>query len=258
MISNVLKYKDLIIYKSWADLRAEARRYYISYAWWIIEPMFEMVVFYLVFNVLMSRGGPNFVQFLLIGLIAWKWFGTTVHRCGNSIIGARALILQTSLPKIIFPTVFILTDTFKAILSAGLILVVLILSGFLPNVTYFALPALFVVQLLLIMAVGYSLAALVPYLPDLGILISHLLRMLFFVSGIFWDPNTISSDKHRALFFLNPIGLLINDYRGILLHGRWPEPVPLIVIAAVAIVITATAARFIHLKEALYPRMISQ
>ncbi|MBI5896301.1 MAG: ABC transporter, partial [Desulfobacterales bacterium] len=108
MISNVLKYKDLIIYKSWADLRAEARRYYISYAWWIIEPMFEMVVFYLVFNVLMSRGGPNFVQFLLIGLIAWKWFGTTVHRGGNSIIGARALILQTSLPKIIFPTVFIL------------------------------------------------------------------------------------------------------------------------------------------------------
>jgi lipopolysaccharide transport system permease protein len=258
MISTLIKNKDLILYKSWAELRAEARRYYISYAWWILEPLFEMIVFYLVFDVLMSRGGPNFVQFLLIGLIAWKWFGTTVQRCGNSIMGAKGLILQTSLPKIVFPTVFILTDTFKAIISAGLILFLLIISGFLPNVAYFALPALLVVQLLLIMAVGYSLSALVPYVPDLGILISHLLRMLFFLSGIFWNPDIIASDNHRTLFFMNPMALLIHDYREVLLHGRWPEPMPLITVTTIAIAIIAGASHFIHIKEAIYPRIINQ
>lgn len=258
MISTILKHKDLILYKSWAELRSEARRYYISYAWWIVEPLFEMTVFYLVFNVLMSRGGPNFVQFLLIGLIAWKWFGTTVQRCGNSIIANKGIIMQTSLPKIIFPTVFILTDTFKAIISAGLILILVIMSGFIPSLAYFALPALMVVQLLLIMAIGYSLAAVVPYFPDLGILISHLLRMFFFLSGIFWDPNNISNVLHRRLFFLNPIALLINDYRGILLHAKWPNPMPLLVISAVSTFIIAAASQFIHNRDTLYPRIISQ
>jgi lipopolysaccharide transport system permease protein len=258
MKSNILDYRDLIFYKAWADLRAEARRYYISYAWWIIEPILEMLVFYLVFSVLLSRGGPNFVQFLLIGLIAWKWFAQTVQHCGNSITNAKGLILQTSLPKIIFPTIFIITDTFKACIASGIILVFLLGSGFSPNPAYLALPLLIAVQLLLITAVGYCLAAVVPYLPDLGILISHLLRMLFFLSGIFWDPNNIISETYRELFFLNPMARLINDYRGILLHERLPEPVPLLIIAIISVMVIVAAARFIRIRDTHYPRIVNQ
>jgi lipopolysaccharide transport system permease protein len=217
-----------------------------------------MLVFYLVFSVLLSRGGPNFVQFLLIGLISWKWFSSTVQHCGNSITNAKGLILQTSLPKIIFPTIFIITDAFKACIASGIILVFLFGSGFSPNPAYLALPLLIAVQLLLITAVGYSLAAVVPYLPDLGILISHILRMLFFLSGIFWDPNNIISEKHRELFFLNPMARLINDYRGILLHERWPEPVPLIIISIVSCMLILAAAQFIKVRDTRYPRIVNQ
>lgn len=258
MLLTVYTHKDLILYKAWAELRAEARRYYISYAWWILEPVLEMLVFYLVFAVLLSRGGPNFVQFLLIGLIAWKWFQTTVQRCSNSILGARGLILQTALPKIIFPTVIVVTDTFKASIAATLIVFFLLSSGFSPNITYLALPGLILVQLLLIMAVGYSVAAIVPYLPDLGILISHLLRMLFFLSGIFWDPSNIASERHRELFFLNPMARLIDAYRGILLHERWPDPLPFAGITAAAILIIFLVSGFIRKRDTLYPRIVSQ
>ena len=125
MFPEGCNHKDLICYKAWADLRAEARQYYIKYLWWVLEPILEMMVFYVVFGLLLSRGGPDFIQFLLIGLIVWKWFGTTVQHCGNSLMGAKVLINQTPLPKIIFPTVFILTDTFKAGIVCFLVCLIL-------------------------------------------------------------------------------------------------------------------------------------
>ncbi len=95
-------YWDLLFYKALADLRSEARRYYIAYLWWVIEPVLEMLVFYLVFAGLLKRGGPNFVQFLLVGLVVWKWFEITVKHCGFAIINSSGLHPASSaIPKIL-------------------------------------------------------------------------------------------------------------------------------------------------------------
>ena len=257
MISIIWHYRDLILYKAWADLRAEARQYYIKYLWWILEPLLEMMVFFVVFNVLLSRGGPDYIQFLLIGLIAWKWFGTTVQHCGNSLMGGKALIRQIALPKIIFPTVYVITDTFKTVIVSFLIVIVLFSSGYPPNETYLSLPLLFITQFLLIVAVGFTLSAIVPFFPDLSILVTLLLRVLWFLSGVFFDPSNISESKQK-LFFLNPMARLIRDYRGILMHQQWPDPIPLLIICCFSIFLIFMATRFMRNRETLYPRIVAQ
>lgn len=257
MIETIHRYKDLIFYKAWANLRSEARGYYVGYAWWIFEPAIEMLVFYLVFNVLFHRGESDFIQFLLIGLVVWKWFGTTVQHCGNSMMGAKVLIQQTALPKIIFPSVYLLTDTFKAAIVAVLVLILLFSTGYPPNPAYLALPILLITQFLLITAVGYTLAAIVPFFPDLGILVNLLLRMLWFLSGIFFNPRSISEAK-RDLFFMNPMARLIDNYRGIFLHQEFPKLKPLLVIACLSIIVIHLASNFISRRDTLYPRIVAQ
>ncbi len=130
------RHYHLILYKAWADLRSEARKFYLSYLWWILEPLFEMFIYYLVFAVLLNRGTPNFVQFLLIGLVAWEWFGTTVMHCGGSILGAKGLIQQASIPKFVFPTAAAVNDTFKAAIAMIMVEIFLLSSGFFPNIAY--------------------------------------------------------------------------------------------------------------------------
>ena len=53
--------RDIINYKTYAELKAEAQRYYLGVLWWLIEPVFYMLVFYFVFAVLFRRGTENFV-----------------------------------------------------------------------------------------------------------------------------------------------------------------------------------------------------
>ena len=126
-----------------------------------------------------------------------------------------------------------------------------------PNQAYLALPFLFLTQFLMIMATGYFLSAVVPFLPDLSILVTLLLRMVWFLSGVFFDPQNISEAK-RELFFLNPMARLINDYRGILMHQRWPEITPLLWISMISILLIISTTGFIKRHDTVYPRIVTQ
>ena len=82
---NKSQYLSLVLYKTYAELRAESARTYIGFLWWIIEPIVDMATYYLVFAVLLRNRTEDFVPFLLIGLVSWKWFSVSVTMGADSI-----------------------------------------------------------------------------------------------------------------------------------------------------------------------------
>lgn len=215
------RHRSIILYKAYADLRAESEKYYISYLWWIIEPILQMCVYYLVFGILFDHGTPNYVPFLLIGLITWRWGLAIINEGSHSIARNKHLIRQVYLPKYIFPTVALFTQTFKFAIVFTLLLVYLWIAGHPPNLGYLALPLVFAAHMTLVMGVTYILAAIMPYLPDLRLLVDTGLQLLFFVSGVFFSSDSIPQ-KYHYYFHLNPMANLLDIYRHILLfHDTW-------------------------------------
>ena len=250
-------YIDLILYKSLADLRTEARRYYISYFWWIFEPVLDMLIFYFVFGLLLKRGKPDYVPFLLIGLLSWKWFNTTVMHCSNSIISSKGIINQVNIPKFVFPIIVICTDTFKFLIVFTIIITFVNIYGLSAGGTYIILPLLLITQLLLIVATGTLFAAITPFFPDVSIILSHMLHLMFFCSGIFYEGRSLPVD-YRFWFYLNPMARLIESYRDILMYNRLPDLGPLMVILLVSVALIIIALRFIQHHDKTYPRIVLQ
>jgi lipopolysaccharide transport system permease protein len=251
----LLNYIDLILYKTYADLRAERERTYLGFLWWIFEPIMFMLVFYIIFGLLLERGGENFVQFLLIGLITWQWLAACINHGGQTILGSRALMQQVYLPKLIFPIILILTDSVKFIFVFVLLLIYLWISGFTPNLAYVALPVVLLTQFLLIFALSMLFAAVVPFLPDLRFVVQNVLQAIFFLSGIFFNAAELVPQEYKTYFYLNPMANLIEDYRTILMHGQWPHWQPLGIIAACSIVGIIAAVLIIRRLDYLYPRI---
>jgi lipopolysaccharide transport system permease protein len=104
---------DLISQEAMAGLRAEASRAYLGVLWWVIEPVMYMGVFYFVFAHLYQRGDENYVMFILIGLIVWKWFQATLNTGASSLMNNAGLMNLVYLPKIVFPLANIAVNTFK-------------------------------------------------------------------------------------------------------------------------------------------------
>ncbi|MEN8130554.1 MAG: ABC transporter permease [Pseudomonadota bacterium] len=254
---RITRHLELLFYKTYADLKAEASQTYLSFLWWIVEPVLYMAVFYIVFGLLFKRGGDgDFIPFLLCGLTVWKWFDSTVRTGANAIRANVGLMRQVYLPKILFPTITILQNTVKFFIVLSFLLIFLQFYGLGIGITYLGLPVLIFVQLLLIAACVYFLAALVPFLPDLAQLIGNGLVMMMFLSGIFFPGSNIPQ-AYQPYFYLNPMANLVEAYRDILLFSNWPDWSALGWISLVSAFVIWGSWRLLNQCDRIYPKLIS-
>ena len=245
---------SLVFYKTYAELRAESQRTYVGFLWWILEPIASMAVYYLVFSVILRRGGEDYVGFLFAGIVPWRWFQTTTMRGAGAILSARGLMQQVYLPKVVLPLVTFLADSFKFALVFVLMLVYFVATGRPPTVAWLALPVLLVVQGLLVAGTTLLAGAVTPFLPDVRVVLQNVLRLWFFLSGVFYDVEVFSAEAQRWLR-LNPMVVLLEGYRDVLLNAGWPDFGRLVVIAGGSALAAAAAAAVLHRFDHVYPKL---
>ncbi len=213
---------ELILFSTYAELRAERSRSYLGLIWWVAEPAMMMAAFWLVFDVILKSGGEDYLSFLLIGLTLWQWMKSCITHGGHAIWTNLGLIRQARLPVLVFPFVQMLADTIKFFYIFALLLVILWISGHPPNMAYFALPVVFAVALLFSAGVGFLVAAIVPLIPDLRFVIEQVLTVVMFLSGVVFSVSQVQPPL-RDFIALNPVAGLLEATRGILMHAKWPE-----------------------------------
>ena len=243
---------ELILFSTYAELRAERARSYLGLLWWVIEPAMNMATFYLVFAVIFKAGGPDYVPFLLIGLTLWQWFKSCISHGGYSIWQQLPLIRQVKLPLQVFPSVQILTDTVKFLCILALLLIVLWCAGYPPNITYLALLPVLLVEMLFVAAATYVVAAVIPLVPDLRFVIEQVLQVVMFLSGVVFSLDGLPPSL-RYWFSLNPIVVLVDAGRGILIHAQWPNWFALGRVAVISLALYAFGS---YLITRLTPRYV--
>lgn len=248
-------FMDLVFQNAKAGLRAEASRGYLGVLWWILEPLMYMSVFYVVFAHLLHRGDESFIVFLLTGLIVWKWFHATINTGANSLINNANLMKQVYLPKIVFPLTIITTNTFKFLIILSIFLIFLQFTPTKPTITWTLLPVLVSLQLLLILGFASLLAAIMPFFPDLKMILDNVLMMFLFLSGIFFDVTQLPASIQRYLL-LNPMANLIVMYREILLDGSVPDLGRLMFIFLLSLFFLLIALLLFRRFDRVYPKII--
>ena len=243
---------ELILFSTYAELRAERARSYLGLLWWIVEPAMNMAVYYLVFAVIFRAGEADYLSFLLIGLTLWQWFKSCVSHGGYAIWQQLPLIRQVRLPLQVFPSVQILADTVKFLCILAILLVVLWASGYPPNAAYIALLPVLLVELVFVAACTYIVAAVVPLVPDLRFIIEQVLQVMMFLSGIVFSLASLPPGLRRW-FELNPIVELVAAGRAILVRGQWPNWASLGRVALISLALYALGAWLI---QRLTPRYV--
>lgn len=234
---RIMRFWQLVIIKVRFNLRSEASQSYLSYAWWLLEPLLQMGVFYIVFDILLNRGTKDFVAFLLCGIIPWLWFSNSVSQSGNSITLGKGLISQTYLPKPFFPLVIIGQALVKQVFVFILLFVFLFTYDFFPSIGWLWLIPIIFTQLLLIIAISFIVAFIIPFARDIKYLVDAGLRMTMFGSGIFYSYKDVLLPEHREIFLLNPMANLIVNYRKVLMEDTVPMVESLVFISLASMLI---------------------
>lgn len=240
------------------NLKSEASQTYLSYAWWLLEPVLMVSVFYLVFSVFLARGTPDFVVFLVCGKIPFLWFSKSVINSSRSIIVGRGLINQVSIPMPFFPLLVVFQDAFKQTVVFAFMFIFVAMYGL--DISWVWLSVLFVIltQLLLICAVSLVVAAITPFLPDFRYLIATAMLALMFGSGIFYNYKEVLLPEHQQLFLMNPIANLIKNYRQVLMENSLPDWFALAGISLASITLIIAMTLYYKKVGRLYARLIVQ
>jgi lipopolysaccharide transport system permease protein len=68
----------------------------------------------------------------------------------------------------------------------------------------------------------WLLASLGVYIRDMEHMVNLLLRALLFMTPIFY-PVTRIPEKFRFLFLFNPLAVIVQEMRNVLLYNKWPD-----------------------------------
>ena len=222
-LATFKRYMGIVLYRTIAGIKSEARQNYLGYFWFLLEPVLSTAVLYVVFTqIKVYDSGSRFVAFLLIGLLTWGWFESSCIMGSLSIKAKYGVLNQFNLPKYIFPLVTILVNSWKFFWVFLVILLVAAILGFFPGPHYFYLPLIIALQFLLICGITMPLSIGVTLANDLLTVVSSLFRLMFFLSGIFF-PSSLVPENLQSWFYANPMAVIIESYRDVILDGRAPN-----------------------------------
>ena len=237
-----------------AELRSEATRTYAGYLWWILEPLMSLAVYYVAFKYIFHRETENFAIFLFSGIIIYRFFSSTITRSATSIINGQGLMQLVYIHKSIFPLSVLLVNLVKFLITGLLVIIIVWLCGIAPSWSYLALPLLVLVEMLIIAGISMTCAAITPFFPDFKLILDTFMQLLIFLSGVFYEIDSVPA---RLQFFirLNPVAVLIEQFRGILLSGKWPVFQPLGFAFLESLVFIAIGWLLIHRYNRYFPKL---
>ena len=221
-------------------MRGEAARTYLSFAWWVIEPVLLMMIYYFVFALLLERNTQDFVPFLLVGLIVWQWFANSVSHSCNAILRHHNILTNFALPMLIFPIASLIVDSYKFLLVLGILTIFLLIYGYSISAAYLFLPVVIITQALLISGTGLISALITTILPDFGLLIPYMLRFAMYASGVFYAVDLVPTE-YQVYFYYNPMSILIEQYRSILMLHQGPDLGSLAILMCASLILVLVA-----------------
>lgn len=252
--SGARRFVEILLYKTYCELRLESERYWVGLLWWTVEPVLEMAVYYVVFAYFLPTGVDRFVAFLLCGLVTWRWLAQSLQRGAVAIRENQPLSLHVTVPKALFPLVVVAAETLKFVVVLALLGAFVVAEGSTPNAAWLAIPVVFAAQLLLIVAVTLWAAAVVPFAHSALVAVGVALRFGVLVSGVFYDVEKLSTAA-RTLLSLNPMVAMLAAWRDVLMFSRAPDWPALGWIAALSSVAIAGAVAFLRRNELVYPKL---
>jgi teichoic acid transport system permease protein len=206
-IAEIWKRRDFLVAVPRNDLRAAKLDTALGNLWYFVNPALQSTVYVLIFGLLLKsdRGVDNYPAFVVIGVLTFNLLTQSAINATRVVYGNLYLIRSIYFPRAIVPLTSALTNLYMfvpaLVVMAGLVL----LTGELPTWRWALIPV--VMAMLAIMTIGVVFgAARAGYeIPDLHSLLPHLLRLLFYGSGVLFDPAAVTSNRALLLVFnINP------------------------------------------------------
>ncbi|GLQ48041.1 transport permease protein [Dyella lipolytica] len=201
---------------------------FLGLLWSFLNPLLMLAVYTLAFREFLGMRWPDmatgadFSLMIFAGMIVHTLMAECIARAPTSIVGNVNLVKRVVFPVALLPCVTVVSALFNAGLSMSVLLLFVLVShhSLSPNLLY--LPFLFAPYALLLCGVSWLMASLGVFVRDIAQLAGIITTMLMFLSPVFYPASSLHEPYSTWLRY-NPLTLIIEQTRGVVLFGRAPD-----------------------------------
>ncbi len=220
---SLCKYSFLIRQLVSRDFKAKYKRSVLGMLWSFLNPLLTMSIQYVVFSTIFKTSIPNFIIYLLSGIICFNFFNEATTMCLSSIIGNASLINKVYVPKYIYPFSRTISSCINLFLSLVPLFIMMFVTRTPLRPSVLLLPFVLLMLFMLSYGVGLILATMMVFFRDTQFLWGICSMLLTYLTPIFY-PETIIPDRFMTIYKLNPLYHVIRFVRSLLIDGISPEP----------------------------------
>lgn len=182
-----------------------------------------LLVLFTFFSLAMGRNVENYVVHLLIGIVQYTHFSNSTFASMRILSNMKQLTRDTIFPKELLVLGSVASYIREFVLSVIIVLLVALFTGIEFSCSILLLPFVLLLQLMLVLWVSFLLSGLFLFVKDIDHIYQVFLRVLFFITPIFYDLSYLGDGVAKNIALLNPLTHLICFSRTIIIDKNMPS-----------------------------------
>jgi lipopolysaccharide transport system permease protein len=221
-VAELWRYRELLYFLVWRDFKVRYKQTVLGIAWAVLQPVFNMFVFTIIFGHLAHMGseGIPYPVYVYGGLLPWTFFSAGVNLAGLSLVNQQNLLTKVYFPRLFVPTAAIGAGLVDLAISFGIY--ALVLAGYrtMPSWQIIYLPVLILLTVMATLGFSFLLAALTVNYRDFRFVIPFMLQAMMYISPVIYPVSMVPA-RWQWLLAINPMAGIIDAYRSAILGRPW-------------------------------------
>lgn len=250
---EIYQYRDLFIFLTWRQLKVQYAQSALGIGWAVIQPLFSMLIFTVVFGRLAKVGsdGVPYALFSFAALVVWSYFSNAVTEGTNSLVTNTNLLTKVYFPRLVLPLSAVVGKLVDFTISLVLLGLMMAWWRTAPTTGVVFLPLFVVLMMLSAAGLGLWLTALAVQYRDIKYALNFVMQLLMYSSPVVY-PASLVPAKFQLLYAVNPMVGVIEGFRSALLGTR-PMPWDLLAVGGCsALLLAVTGCLYFRRRERIF------
>jgi lipopolysaccharide transport system permease protein len=231
-LAELWRYRELIYFFVWRDIKVRYKQTILGGAWAIIQPFFTMLIFSLFFGRLAKIPSDSlpYPIFTYTALVPWQFFANGVSQSSTSLVSGSNLVTKVYFPRLALPLSKVLSGVLDFVLAFAMLVGMMAYYHIAPTAHVLWLPFFFLLALTTSLGVSAWFSAMHVQFRDVQYAVPFLIQIWMFATPVAY-PSSLLSEPWRTIYGINPMVGVVEGFRWALL-GTKTAPGPIIVISS--------------------------
>jgi len=255
-VRKIYKWRELPWQITAREVKARYKQSVLGYFWVILNPLAQMLVMSFAFSLILripTNAAPNipYSIFLFVALLPWTLFTNSLSSAAGSLVASSNLITKIYFPRTILVVSTITAKIIDFFFAISVLVVYMIIYQIPVTWNILWVIPIFLIQQIFTLGLSLFFAAANLLYRDIQYLLSMILLLWMYATPVIY-PADIVPDRFRIFFQVNPMAVIVNAYRQVILAGAPPKYTSLIVALIFSLVTLLIGFSYFKSREKIF------